>query len=617
MRRRTRLSDPQVERGLFLRRAWVAAAFVLALTGALVAQLVNLQVVRHEHYITLSDGNRMRIEPVPPTRGLIYDRNGVLLAENMPSFTLELVPEQVPDIAATLEALAGIVDIRPYDLERFHRQLRRQRRFEAVPIRFQLDDAEVAAFAVNRHRFPGVDARVTLTRRYPFGATTAHVVGYIGAISESDLARVDAAAYSGTTHYGKTGVELHHESVLHGRVGYRQIETNAQGRLLRVVEYNPPVPGADITLTLDIRMQQAVERALGDHAGSIVAIDPRNGEIIAFVSRPSFDPNPFVDGIEPAAFRGLEQDPRRPLFNRALRGRYPPGSTVKPFLGLAALIEDAPLAGQSVWCQGWFQLPGRERRYRDWRREGHGRVDMHRAVVESCDVYFYQLALELGVDTMHEYLTAAGFGVPTGIDLTGELAGLVPSREWKRAVMNQAWFPGETVIFGIGQGYMLSTPLQLAHSTALTANHGFAWRPHLLHSTLPPGAEAPDLHVPEPAPSLLPERVEAWDETVRGMVDAVHARGGTALPVAPRGWRMAGKTGTAQVYSLSQEDDERIDPMTIAEHLRDHALFIGFAPADHPTLAIAVVVEHGGSGGSVAAPIARRVFDAWMEGGER
>lgn len=611
MRFKARLSDPHVERALFQRRVWVAFAVIVVFSVTLMAQLFNLQVLRHAHYSTLSDGNRMRIEPVAPTRGLILDRNGEVLADNRTSFTLELIPEQVTDIDATLLALGEIVEIRPRDLERFRSQIRRQRRFEAVPVRFQLDEDEVAAFAVNRHRFPGVDVRATLARRYPFGVTASHVTGYVGAISEADLARVEAAAYSGTTHFGKTGIELTYESDLHGQVGYRQIETNAQGRLLRVVDYTPPRPGADITLTLDIRLQRAAEAALGEYAGAIVAIDPRNGAVRALVSRPGFDPNAFVDGIDPDAFRLLERDPRRPLFNRALRGRYPPGSTVKSFLGLAALLDGTPLTEQSLWCQGWFQLPGGERRYRDWQREGHGRVDLHRSVVESCDVYFYQLALELGVDRMHRYLTAAGFGVPTGIDMVGELAGLVPSREWKRATMNQSWFPGETVIFGIGQGYMLSTPLQLAHSTALTANRGTAWRPHLLHSLLR-GGDSREIYAPEPSTTLVPERAALWNRIVSGLEDVVHAPRGSAHAVAPRGWRMAGKTGTAQVYSLSQDDDERIDPLTIAEHLRDHALFIGFAPVDQPTLALAVVVEHGGSGGRIAAPIARRVLDAWM-----
>lgn len=611
MRFKARLADPHIERALFQRRVWFAFATIIVFTVSLLAQLFNLQIIRHAHYSTLSDGNRMRIEPVAPTRGLILDRNGEVLADNRPSFTLELVPEQVADIEAALSALGDIIEIRPQDLDRFRAQIRRQRRFEAVPVRFQLNDDEVAAFAVNRHRFPGVDVRATLARRYPYGATAAHVTGYVGAISEADLAGVEAAAYSGTTHFGKTGIELTFEGELLGQVGYRQIETNAQGRLLRVVDYTPPQPGADITLTLDIRLQRAAEEALGDYAGSIVAIDPRNGEVLALVSRPGFDPNLFVDGIDPAAFRALERDTRRPLFNRALRGRYPPGSTVKSFLGLAALLDGTPLAEQSLWCQGWFQLPGGERRYRDWERDGHGRVDLHRSVVESCDVYFYQLALELGVDRMHRYLTAAGFGVPTGIDMVGELVGLVPSREWKRATMNQSWFPGETVIFGIGQGYMLSTPLQLAHSSALTANRGIAWRPHLRRS-LTRSDGTTEAVEPQQSTTLAPERRTEWDAIVSSLVDVVHAPRGSARAVAPRGWRMAGKTGTAQVYSLSQDDDERIDPLTIAEHLRDHALFIGFAPVDEPTLAIAVVVEHGGSGGRVAAPVARQVMDAWM-----
>lgn len=615
MQRKTRLGDPQAERSLFGRRALVALVVVGLLTTVLAAQLVNLQVVRHAHYATLSDGNRMRIEPVPPTRGLIFDRRGVLLADNLPSFTLELVPEQVADIDATLAALARLVDIRDRDLERFHRQLRRQRRFEAVPVRFQLSDEDAARFAVNRHRFPGVDIRATLARRYPHSELGVHAIGYVGAISEADLSRVEAARYSGTTHFGKTGVERSHEAVLHGTVGHRQVETNAQGRVLRVIEYTPPTPGHDVHLTLDVRVQRAAEVALGENTGAVVAIDPRNGEVIAFVSRPGFDPNPFVDGVDTAAYRALERDPRRPLFNRALRGRYPPGSTVKPFLALAAMARDIELADHSMWCPGFYRLPGVERRFRDWRREGHGRVDLHRAVVESCDVYFYELSMQLGIDNMSEFMTAAGFGQRTGIDLEGELAGLMPSREWKRRTMNQGWFHGETLIVGIGQGYMLSTPLQLAHSTALAAGRGHAYRPHLVASVRPNPGGDPEIRIPESMSPLVPERVRAWQRTVDGMVDVVHGQRGTATAIARgAGYRIAGKTGTSQVYSLPQDDDERIDPLTIAEHLRDHALFIAFAPVDDPRIAVAVVVEHGGSGSAVAAPVARAVLDAWLDG---
>lgn len=613
---KTRLNDPHAERALFLRRAAVAVIGVLLLSAALLIQLVTLQVARHDHYRTLSDGNRIRIEPVPPTRGLIFDRNGVLLAANEPSFTLELVPEQVRDIPATLDALAELVEIREQDLARFNRELRRQRRFHAVPVRFRLTDEEAAAFAVNRHLFPGVDIRATLARRYPYGEIGVHAIGYVGAISEADLARVDAARYSGTTHFGKTGVEATYEATLHGQVGYRQVETNAQGRLLRVVEYTPPVPGDDVYLTLDIRVQEAAKAALGDRSGAIVAIDPRNGEVLAFVSRPAFDPNPFVDGIDVSQYRALERDPRRPLFNRALRGRYPPGSTVKPMLALAGLAYGTELSRRSVWCPGFFRLPDVERRFRDWRREGHGRVDLHRSVVESCDVYFYELALELGIDRMHEFLTAAGFGVPTGIDLSGELAGLMPSRDWKRRNLNQSWFPGETVIVGIGQGYMLSTPLQLAHSTAQFANRGRSYRPHIVTRTAPGAGGEPTAVVPQALPGLVTERTGDWERAVQGMVDVVHGSTGTARAIAPRGanaYRIAGKTGTAQVFTLSQDDDRRLTAEETAEHLRDHALFIAFAPVTEPRIAVAVVVEHGGGGGAVAAPVARAVIDAWLE----
>ena len=614
---KTRLSNPYAERALFARRAIVAIAMVLAMSCALGAQLVNLQVFSHDHYMTLADGNRMRIEPVPPTRGLIFDRNGVLLAGNQPSFTLEVIPEQVDDLGATLSALAALIEIRPQDLERFHEQLRRQRRFEPVPLRFQLSDEEAATFAVHRHAFPGVELRATLTRFYPHGEVAAHAVGYVGAISAADLRDVDAAAYSGTSHYGKTGVEVAHESRLHGTVGHRQVETNAQGRVLRVLDYVPPVAGDNLYLTLDLAVQQAAEAALGERAGAIVALDPRNGDVLALVSRPAFDPNLFVDGISVESYQALERDPDRPLFNRVLRGRYPPGSTVKPFLGLAALVYETELSRRSVFCEGFYRLPGGERRYRDWKREGHGRTDLHRAVAESCDVYFYELSLELDIDRMHEFMTAAGFGRPTGVDLDGELTGLMPSREWKRRTMNQAWFPGETLIVGIGQGYMLATPIQLAYSSALAAHRGHAYQPRIVGWVESGVGGRPLPEPPIAHPPLLPDRNADWRRIVNAMVDVVHGPSGSARAIAPRGYRIAGKSGTAQVYSLAQDDEGAPETEDVAEHLRDHALFISFAPADDPRIAVAVVVEHGGSGSTQAAPVARQVTDAWLEGNGR
>ena len=610
---KTRLSNPYAERALFARRAVVAIVLVLMMSCALGAQLVNLQVFSHDHYMTLADGNRMRIEPVPPTRGLIFDRNGVLLAGNQPSFTLEVIPEQVDELDETLRRLAGLIEVRDEDRARFDEQLRRQRRFEPVPLRFQLTDEEAATFAVHRHEFPGVELRATLTRFYPHGEIAAHAVGYVGAISAADLGDVDAAEYSGTSHYGKTGVELAHEARLHGAVGHRQVETNAQGRVLRVLDYVPPTAGDNLYLTLDVAVQQAAEAALGDRAGAVVAIDPRNGDVLALVSRPGFDPNLFVDGISVDAYRGLEQDPDRPLFNRVLRGRYPPGSTIKPFLGLAAIQYGTELSRRSVYCEGYYRLPGGERRYRDWKRSGHGRTDLHRAISESCDVYFYELALELDIDRMHAFMTAAGFGRPTGIDLVGELSGLMPSREWKRRTMNQSWFPGETLIVGIGQGYMLATPIQLAYSTALAAGRGHAFQPRIVGWVESgvggrPLPESPVAHAP-----LLADRPADWRRIVDAMIGVVHGAAGNARAIASPDYRIAGKSGTAQVYSLAQDDESAPETEDVAEHLRDHALFIAFAPADHPRIAVAVVVEHGGGGSSKAAPVARAVMDAWLE----
>jgi penicillin-binding protein 2 len=611
----TRLKDHWREQRLFASRALIAAFFILALTGIVIARLVNLQVIHHEHFSQLSQGNRVRLEPVPPTRGLIYDREGRVLARNRPAYQLELIPEQVPDLENTLLELVylGLVD--SDDLESIRGKIASQRRFDAVILRYDLDTEEAARFAVRRQTLPGVDIRARLARDYPEGSVAVHALGYVGSISEEDLKRLDGPNYMGTSQAGKLGVERAYEDLLHGQTGHRQLLVNAQGRMLDELERVDAAPGGDIYLSLDLDVQRAAERALGDYRGAVVAIDPRNGQVIALASTPTYDPNLFSRGISRTAYQNLQSDPDKPLINRALRGNYPPGSTIKPLMALAGLHYNATQPWRSTFCRGWFTLPGSSHRFRDWKKVGHGPVTLISATAQSCDIYFYELAVELGIDRMHEFLDGFGLGRPTNIDIPGEKNGLLPSREWKRGAFNrrqdQVWFPGETVIAGIGQGYMLTTPVQLAQSMAILANRGRGFRPTLLAAVADP-----ETGEPRPVPPVLLEPVEVaapeyWDIALQSMVEVVHGQRGTARAIgkdAP--YIIAGKTGTAQVFTIAQ--DAVYDEEEVEERLRHHALFVAIAPADDPRIALAVVVENGGSGSGTAAPVARTVMDAWL-----
>ncbi len=608
------LKDHFRENRLFLDRIIAAAVIMLLLLLAVVGELVYLQVLNHSHYTTLSNGNRIRLAPIAPTRGLIYDRNGVLLAENLPAYRLEITPEQVKDMDGTLKRLGQLVSISDADLQRFRQLLKHKRRFESVPLRFRLSDEELARVAVELHTLPGVDVVAHLNRHYPLGALAAHVVGYVGRINERELNIIDEANYSGTTHIGKTGVEKSYEDVLHGKVGLRQLEVNAQGRTVRVLDTQPAVPGDDLYLSLDADLQQTADKAFGDRRGALVALDPRNGEVLALVSRPSFDPNLFVNGIPAKDYDILQHDPDRPLFNRALRGQYPPGSTIKPLMGLAGLVDGVTTVGRKVFCPGYYQLPGSEHHYRDWKHGGHGLVDLTNAIEQSCDVYFYELANSLGIDRMHAFLSKFGFGAPTGVDLPGELGGLLPSKEWKRRARNEPWYPGETLIAGIGQGFFTATPLQLASAMATLAMHGKRFAPRTVAAEkLPDGSTQPMNLMPLPSVSGVSQ--QDWNAVIHGMEEVIYGPHGTARRLgvdAP--YRFAGKTGTAQVFGIPQE--ERYDPKKIAERLRDHALFVAIAPLDKPRIVIAVIVENGGSGGAVAGPIARAVMDRYLQRGK-
>ena len=605
------IKDSSRESLLFSMRAVGAAVIVGILALLLVGRLVHLQIFKHQHFTTLSDNNRVKIVPIAPARGLIFDRRGEILAQNLPAYSLEVVPEAVEDMDALIAELRGVIEVTGEDEEAFHAELARRPRFEKVPLRLRLEDREVARFAVNRHRFPGVEIGARLNRNYPFGELGVHLVGYVGRIDKRELDLIDRVDYRGTTHIGKTGVEASYEDRLHGKVGYQRVETNAQGRILRVLERRDPVPGRNLFLTMDARLQRTAEAALGDENGAIVALDPMTGAVLAMASRPGFDPNLFVSGIDLETYRALQRSPDRPLFNRAVTGQYPPGSTIKPFVGLAGLERGIVHAREESWCPGWFALPGYKRRYRDWKKYGHGRVGLHGAIVQSCDVYFYKLARALGIDRMHEYLSSFGFGERTGIGLGSESGGLMPSTAWKRNARGQSWYPGETLIAGIGQGYMLVTPLQLASATAAIAMRGVRLRPRVVSRAV--DAAGGDIEEFEPEPMAPVRSIESpnWEGVVEAMIGVVHGPRGTARRISDGlAYRIAGKTGTAQVFTTRQ--DEEYDPEKLDKKLHDHGLFIAFAPVERPRIAVAVVVENGGSGSGVAAPLARTIIDAYL-----
>lgn len=604
------LKNYLLESRLFKSRALIAALLILLMLTLLMLRLVKLQILENEHFETLSRDNRVKVAPLPPTRGLIFDRNGTILAQNLPAHSLEIIPEQVKDLDQTLAALGQVVTISEGDLKRFERLRKQRRRFDSIPIRVRLDEQEVARFAVNQHRFPGVEIQAKLLRDYPLKGVTSHVLGYVGRINERELQEIDTSNYSGTAYIGKSGVEKAYESVLHGQVGLQRIETNVVGRIIRVLENQPPTPGKDLTLSLDAGLQQVAADALANDSGSAVAIDPQTGGILALVSKPGFDPNLFVEGISPANYRLLQQSEDKPLFNRALRGQYPPGSTVKPFIGLGGLEDGTISTSQKKYCPGYFQLPNHTHKYRDWKKTGHGAVDLNKAVTESCDVYYYDLARQMGIDRLHEFLGRFGFGRRTGIDLTGEAEGLLPSREWKRRVRRKPWYPGETLIMGIGQGYFLSTPLQLASATATLASRGIRRQPSIVQKIADTGTQINRLPT-QPAAVKLPHTTEKnWDDVIHAMSLVVESVRGTARKIQSEHYRIAGKTGTAQVFTVKQEDE--YDEENVAKKMRDHALFIAFAPIEAPRIAIAVVVENGGHGGSVAAPIAKEMMDYYL-----
>lgn len=611
----TQIKDHWREQRLFTQRVIICCVFAAVLTGVVLARLVILQIVDADYYAAQSQGNRIRVQPLPPTRGLIYDRNGKILAENMPSYQLEITPEQVPDMEDTLLRLLqnGLLDAESLDAVR--ELIGRKRRFDSIPIRQRMTDEEVARFAVLRPYFPGVEIRARLTRKYPFGAYASHALGYVGGISASDQQALDPADYAGTAHIGKVSIERSYEPELHGQVGHQDVLVNVHGRMMQVLDTELSMPGKDLILSIDIDAQMTAENALENKRGAVVAIDPRNGEIIVFASAPGFDPNRFISGLSQKEFRDLQYNVEQPLFNRALQGKYPPGSTIKPIVALAGLQENVITPNQAKFCRGYYTLPGHSHRYRDWKPAGHGLVDMHDAIAQSCDTYFYDLANETGIDQLAETFTSFGLGSGTGVDISPESDGLVPSRAWKRRNFskpeNQIWFPGETLIAGIGQGYLLTTPLQLAHATATIAARGKRYRPSLVQGIRDPKTGTIAQRKPRELPPVEVKNPDYWDEIIDAMVGVMTDPRGTARAVG-RGapWTMAGKSGTAQVFSVAQDETYNADEL--AERMKDHALFVAFAPVEDPRIAIAVIVENGGSGSGVAAPVARQVMESYL-----
>ena len=607
------LKDHIRETHLFTNRTIVALVGIILVILIIITRMVYLQVIGHEHYSALSQNNRVGIVPLPPIRGQIHDRNGILLAQNQPSFSLEIVAEQVKNMDLLITQLAELVEVSERDIDRFKEQLHQQRRFQPATLRFRLNETEVARLAINRHRFPGVEVQARLVRYYPQAALAAHAIGYVGRISEKDMKAIDIANYAATTHIGKQGIEKSYEKVLHGTVGYQRVETNAFGRMVRVLDRIEPIPGKNIVLTLDVELQRVAREAMGEEAGAVVAINPKNGEVLTLVSTGDFDPNLFINGIDRKSYKELQESPSRPLFNRALQGQYPPGSTFKPFVALAGQELGAVDANHTIFCRGWYSLKGSSHRYRDWKKDGHGPTDLKKAVTESCDVYFYELAQALGVDRLHDYLIQFGFGKSTGIDIAGEASGILPSTRWKRKTYNQPWYLGETLITGIGQGFTLTTPLQLAVTTATLANGGQYHQPHLLKQIADTQTKLLPFVPEHPSTTIKKVNERHWKAVIDGMINVVHGDRGTARRIAHgQPYQIGGKTGTAQVASIKQgaKYNEEMTP----KHLRDHALFVAFAPADNPTIAVAVIVENGGHGGSVAAPVAGAVIDHYLLG---
>lgn len=609
--------DTSAERSIFRNRTIVLGSIIFLMLCGLAWRMMYLQIDLHEKYRDLSENNRIQLKPIAPNRGLIYDRNGVLLAENVPAYSLTLVPERVRDLEQTIAYLDQLIGISERHREQFEKRRKYRRRpFEPVVLRHKLSEDEIARIQVNRSFLPGVDVEARLVRHYPQGDTFAHVLGYVARINQKEQQKLDEdedtkRQYSASRYIGKIGIERRYERDLHGQVGYQKVETNARGRILRVIEQTDPVPGDDITLQLDTRLQKLAEKEMQDYRGALVAIDIASGGIISLYSNPSYDPNLFVTGISHKDYSSLRNNPDLPLFDRTRRGQYPPASTLKPFVGLAMLDANITSWDEQIHDPGWYQLPNDKRVYRDWKRRGHGLVNMETAIVQSCDTYFYETAVRTGIDTLSPFLAQFGFGRDMTLDVNNTLTGLLPTRDWKRAHNGSFWYAGDTVNLGIGQGYMLATPLQLATATAVLANRGKWVTPRLIY------AHNDELDtIPHPdIPDIKLQNEQHWDRMFRAMEKVISSPWGTARRLRARlKYPIAGKSGTAQVVGIKQ--NEEYDSEALQERLRDHALFIAFAPVEKPEIAIAVVIENGESAGRTAGPIAQSIINEYLGGAE-
>jgi penicillin-binding protein 2 len=612
-KRRAPIRDHHAETALFARRSIVAILLVIVVLGGLLFNMYHLQVQQHQQYQTRSNDNRIKVMPLAPNRGLIFDRRGRLLAENRPVLSLEIIPERVPDLEDTLMRLTALLDLDEQQLAQFEDNRRRERRFDQISVLDRLTEQQAARFAVRQHEFPGVSIEARLIRHYPYGEAITHALGYVAKINRNDLQRLRAnqqhANYAATRTIGKLGIERYYEEQLHGSVGYQQIEVDIRGRAVRTLATQPPLPGQDLTLELDIELQQFIYQLLGDMRGSIILIDPRDGAIRAMVSKPSFDPNWFVQGISTEQYQGLLNSRHSPLLNRSTQGGYPPASTIKPHLAVLALEQGVITPQTKIWDPGWFQITGVNHRYRDWLSWGHGWVDVDTAIVESCDTFYYDIALKMGIDIISEHMAKYGFGELTGIDIHEESAAVMPTRGWKRARFNQPWYAGETVSIGIGQSYWTSTPIQLAVATATLVNRGKRPVPRLLRSITDGDVELSA--VVEEKPAVTIKNQSNWDVAIRAMNRVVSSAKGTAYrPFRGASFSSGGKTGTAQVRSIAQGETYNADE--IEEQYRDNAMYIGYAPALNPEIVIMIAVENAGGGGSIAAPLARQILDYYF-----
>ena len=607
------IRDTKAERNLFARRALVSFIVVLILTAILLTNLYHLQIVDYDKYQTRSNGNRIKLLPVPPTRGLIYDRYGNLLAENLTFFGLYIVPEKVENLDRTFDELREIVGLTDEDIEQFKKERRRSSRYTPILLKPDLSEEQIARFAVNQYKYPTLDVRPYFKRHYLYGESLTHILGYVAKINDKDAERLKntekEANYAGTTDIGKLGIERYYEDQLHGTAGYEQVEINNRGRVIRKLSEQPPVAGKSIHLTIDLELQRYIANLISGQKGSVVVMDPKDSSILAMVSTPSYDNNLFVGGISGREYKRLLDDPARPLYSRATQGAYPPASTVKPFVGVAALTEGEITSGTTIFDPGYWILPNTTKRYRDWKKSGHGYTNLNKAIIESSDTYFYQVAYKMGIDRLSEWMKQFGFGMPTGIDIQEETAGIMPTREWKQKKYKKAWLQGDTIPVGIGQGYWIATPLQLAKATTILVNNGKVNTPHLMKEMI--GNTVEPYQDPRHYPDITTPKKEYWDIAKRGMYGVIHSSEGTGRKAfADANYFAAGKSGTAQVFSL--KENQTYNAGQLKKELHDHAWFIAYAPYENPQVVVAIILENAGGGSSNAAPVVRQIFDYYL-----